>query len=272
MMLIKRCAGFIHTFRRGHSHKIRKTLEYLWRAYSKPTPEAAKEVMTVLFLCSAIAVVTGAFFFRWMSQMLKYDQPSSATTASLYSVLAFFLLSLVHPIRCTFTIILPTLGTKQGRKLILSTAIMLLALNVIPNIVSNVAVVAQVLKCTAGGLAQSLINSSDLINRAKGELVKEAMKASLDIAPRLREFDHDTMINVSEVKQREGESWLLDTPSTSIYISINYKVLSYSPISCIFISACRDTEVVNFQQVYTWNFSFGSEHCVLEPSEPNTGG
>ncbi|XP_036388788.1 osteoclast stimulatory transmembrane protein [Megalops cyprinoides] len=378
---------------------IKTALVDLWSAYSKPTPEACKEVLTLLLLCFVIAVVTGGILFNWMSQMLRYDHLTATTVAGLSAVAAFLLLSLVHPFRCVFTMILATLGTKQGHKLILSTCLMLLALNVIPNIAANVGVVAHVLKCTAGGLAQSLINSSELMNRAKGELVKEASQTNLDVTSTLRDFDHYTYINVSGVKQRfvvvshhierdfshaksvleatklvanrllaaffvvylfvesacylkgyltnvkfdnvyitgqllhmtrengiqilpgntknivystsykiskqefyrcllqivfislylvaavfvvaldyivynvvrTSQAWLLDIPSTSISISILYKVKSSVPVSCLLFSTCEGTAVVDFQRVYPWNFSFGSGRCALEPSEPDRG-
>ncbi|KAG7472035.1 hypothetical protein MATL_G00104290 [Megalops atlanticus] len=268
MKIIKGRVGFVHTSRLAPS--IKTALVDLWSAYSKPTPEASKELLTLLLLCFVIAVVTGSILFNWMLQVLCYDRPTAATVAGLSAVAAFLLLSLVHPFRCVFTMILATLGTKQGRKLILSTCLMLLALNVIPNIAANVGVVAHVLKCTAGGLARSLINSSELMNRAKGELVKEASRTNLDITSTLRDFDHYTYINVSGVQQRTSEAWLLDIPSTSISISILYKVKSSVPVSCLLLSNCEGL-VVDFQRVYPWNFSFGSGHCALEPSEPDRG-
>ncbi|XP_035238128.1 osteoclast stimulatory transmembrane protein [Anguilla anguilla] len=202
MAFFNRWAGFTHAFRQGPYRRIKPALCYFWDAYSKPAPETIREGLTLLCLCSIVAMVTGGFLFHWMSQCLRYDQLASATVAGFYAVAAFLLLSLVHPLRCTLALILPSLGTKQGRKLIISTSMMLLALNVIPNIASNVGVVAHVLKCTASGLAQSLINSSELVNTAKGDLVKEARKVDFLVPRLLTEFDHDTNINVSQVKQR----------------------------------------------------------------------
>ncbi|KAJ8369887.1 hypothetical protein SKAU_G00099150 [Synaphobranchus kaupii] len=272
-------AGYTRAFRQGPCRQIKTTLHNLWDAYSKPAPETFREGLTLLCLCSAVAAVTGSFLFQWMSQVLKYDQLPSATAAGLYAVSAFFLLPLVHPLRCALTLVLPSLGTKQGRKLIISTSVMLLVLNVVPNIAANVGVVAHVLRCTASSLAHSLITSSELVDSVKGDLVKEAWEPSSVFAPRLREFDQDTNINLSEVKQRfvdvshlkAGEPWLLDLPSTSISIVVNYKVQSYSPITCVTPITCIKVDVVKFKQRYAWNFSFMSEHCTLEPSKPDVG-
>ncbi|XP_061114369.1 osteoclast stimulatory transmembrane protein isoform X2 [Conger conger] len=194
--------SFPRAFRHGPCRRIKAALHYLWDAYSKPAPDTFREGLTLLGLCTIVAAVTGGLLFRWMSQILLYDQLPSTTAAVLYSVAALFLLPLVHPLRCALTLVLPSLGTKQGRKLIVSTAAMLLVFNVVPNIGTNVITVAHGLKCTAGGLAQSLIHSSELVNTAKGDLVKEARLASSKLVDSFKGFDHDTNINVSEVKQR----------------------------------------------------------------------
>ncbi|XP_023690989.2 osteoclast stimulatory transmembrane protein [Paramormyrops kingsleyae] len=192
-------------FRSGLWHRANATLGWLWSIYSKTHPDGIKEVVTLMFLCLAVAFLSGIILFSWMASSLSYGQRVSGATASIYGVAAFVSLFLCHPVRCVFTMALPTLGTKQGRRFILSAAVTLLMLNVLPNIGANVGVVSHTLKCSGGNLAQSLINSSEIINWAKGELVTAAMKAKeteLQFVRSLRNFDHFTYINLSNINQR----------------------------------------------------------------------
>ncbi|XP_065103256.1 osteoclast stimulatory transmembrane protein [Paramisgurnus dabryanus] len=185
--------------------RVRSSIETLWLCYSTPTPQTAGHLLALLALCLSMAVVTAGLLFHWLTDFLKYELQTAWVAVCIYGASVFILSSLIHPFRCALTLIFPTLGTRQGRKLLLSTSVMIVMLYVLPNMAANIATLTHIVKCASEKLSQSLLSSSDLINTIKDNIVKTAEESAIsikDLMQTLHDFNHTTNINVSEVKNR----------------------------------------------------------------------
>ncbi|NWH85679.1 OCSTP protein, partial [Aegithalos caudatus] len=141
----------------------------LWWIYSKPVPADGRELWTFFLQCSCITAVIGGLFYNWMFASLEYSWHLSTATAVSFGLLLLLTLLLVHPARCVFSMIMPTLGTKQGRKLLFSTCIMIAVVNITPNIMSNIKTILQVIKCICKNSSDSLLNSTALLEDVSWE-------------------------------------------------------------------------------------------------------
>lgn len=158
-----------------------RTAADLWCIYSKPVPAGGRELRALFLQCSCLAAVVGGLFYNWLFASLEYSWHLAVAMAVSFSLLLLLTLFLVHPARCVFSMIMPTLGTKQGRKLLLSTCVMIVAVNVTPNIVSNIKTILEVIKCICKNSSESLLNSTALLGTASWEFGEEIQAAGNSI-------------------------------------------------------------------------------------------
>uniref|UniRef100_A0A8B9Z228 Osteoclast stimulatory transmembrane protein n=1 Tax=Buteo japonicus TaxID=224669 RepID=A0A8B9Z228_9AVES len=177
----------------------------LWSVYSKPVPANGRELWTLFLQCSCITVVIGGLFYNWMFASLEYSWHLSIAMAMSFSPLLLLTLFLVHPARCVFSMIMPTLGTKQGRKLLLSTCIMIVVINITPNIISNIKTILQVFKCICKNSSESLLNSTDLLATASwefGDAIQETISSINIYRPMNGHFQFSLLKNSSFIYQQ----------------------------------------------------------------------
>ncbi|XP_072489761.1 osteoclast stimulatory transmembrane protein [Notamacropus eugenii] len=157
--------------------KAQELLLAAWEVYSNPVPASCGQLLIQLLLCALIAVAAGGFAYNWLAASLVYSVRTSATGAIVCGFLLFLALGLVHPARCLLAITVPTLGTKQGRRLLLSSGFAELATHVVPNILANLGATTQVLRCVAQGSLESLLNSTHQLEAATVALDQAAGRA-----------------------------------------------------------------------------------------------
>ncbi|XP_044515555.1 osteoclast stimulatory transmembrane protein, partial [Gracilinanus agilis] len=145
-----------------------------WEVYSKPVPASCGQLFIQLLLSALLAGAAGGLAYNWLAVSLLYPERTSATGALACGFLLFLALSLVHPARCLLAITVPTLGTRQGRRLLLSSGFSELVTHVVPNILANVGATTQVLRCVAQGTLESLLNSTHQLEAATEALDQAA--------------------------------------------------------------------------------------------------
>ncbi|NWI24116.1 OCSTP protein, partial [Sula dactylatra] len=177
----------------------------LWSVYSKPVPANGRELWTLFLQCSCTTVVIGGLFYNWMFASLEYSWHLSIAMAVSFSLLLLLTLFLVHPARCVFSMIMPTLGTKQGRKLLLSTCIMIVVVNITPNIISNIKTILQIIKCICKNSSESLLNSTALLETASwqfGDAIQETVHSINIYRPMNGHFQFSLLNNSALIYQQ----------------------------------------------------------------------
>ncbi|KAB0395560.1 hypothetical protein E2I00_015672, partial [Balaenoptera physalus] len=132
-------------------HKTLALLQAAWVAFSQPVPASCGQLLTQLLLCGSLAIAAAGLTYHGLVSLLLYPLGPSAMVATVCGLLAFLGLGLVPPARCLFALSVPTLGTEQGRRLLLSWSTVTLAIVVVPNILANMHAAGQVLRCVTEG-------------------------------------------------------------------------------------------------------------------------
>ncbi|NXF09009.1 OCSTP protein, partial [Smithornis capensis] len=202
----------------------------LWWVYSKPVPADGRELWTLFLQCSCITAVIGGLFYNWMFASLEYSWHLSIAMSISFSLLLLLTLFLVHPARCVFSMIMPTLGTKQGRKLLLSTCVMIAVVNITPNITGNIKTILQVIKCICKNSSDSLLNSTALLQTASrefGDAIQATIHSLTIYKPMNGRFHFSLLQNTSSIYQQmnlAGEKISRDFLSVEILVKDSVRV------------------------------------------------
>lgn len=151
-------------------YKALVLLQTAWKAFSRPLPTSCSELLTQLLLCASLASVIAGLLHHWLVSSQLYPQGPPAPVTTVCGLLVFLSLSLVPPIRCLFALSVPTLGSEQGRRLLLSYSVANLAVAVVPNVLANLGAAGQVLSCVTEGSLESLLNTTDQLGLASQAL------------------------------------------------------------------------------------------------------
>lgn len=163
-------------------HKALVPLQTAWNAFSQPVPTSCSELLTQLLLCASLACVIAGLLHHWLVSSQLYPQGPPALVTTVCGLLVFLSLGLVPPIRCLFALSVPTLGSEQGRRLLLSYSVANLAVAVVPNVLANVGAAGQVLCCVTEGSLESLLNTTYQLGLASQALGPASQAGSRSLA------------------------------------------------------------------------------------------
>lgn len=153
-------------------------LQAAWNAFSQPVPASRNELLTQLLLCVSLASLIAGLVHHWLVSLQLYPLGPPTLVTALCGLFVFLSLGLVPPIRCLFALSVPTLGSEQGRRLLLSYSAANLAAAVMPNVLANVRAVGRVLGCVTEGSLESLLNTTYQLRQAARELVPAGQAVS----------------------------------------------------------------------------------------------
>ncbi|KAG9338150.1 hypothetical protein JZ751_027018 [Albula glossodonta] len=173
--------------------------------YCKPRPRNSKELAGLFFLCFSIVVSTGGLLYCWMAFTLKYDPSLSIIVAVVWVAILAPALVLVHPFRCAFTIIIPSLGTKQGRKILLSVALTMLVASCIPSMVNNIKVVGEMIKCSTVVTAEEIVRSQTMVKSALSDM-RETLKSVPQLLDISSQLHLQNSADIKELKRKLKEA------------------------------------------------------------------
>ncbi|NWU81711.1 OCSTP protein, partial [Onychorhynchus coronatus] len=202
----------------------------LWWVYSKPVPADGRELCTLFLQCSCVTALMGGLFYNWMFASLEYSWHLSTAASVSFSLLLLLALLLVHPARCVCSMAMPTLGTKQGRNLLLSTCVVIAVVNVTPSIISNMKTILQVIKCICKNSSDSLLNSTALLQAASQEFggaIQEAVYLLTFYRPMNGRFKFSSLQNTSSIYQKmdlAGEKISRDLLSAEVLVKDSVRV------------------------------------------------
>uniref|UniRef100_A0A8C5Q6J1 Dendritic cell-specific transmembrane protein-like domain-containing protein n=1 Tax=Leptobrachium leishanense TaxID=445787 RepID=A0A8C5Q6J1_9ANUR len=143
--------------------KIHILILEICSAYFNPVPTSKKQLLILAVECFLLSLTNGILLHKWLSTYLQYDPQSVYILAITVAVFMFCVLMLVHPVRCIFGIIIPSIGTKQGRNFLWSAGFMVIILNILPNIITNIRVVFHAMKCITQHSSESILNSTHVL-------------------------------------------------------------------------------------------------------------
>uniref|UniRef100_H0VHC5 Osteoclast stimulatory transmembrane protein n=1 Tax=Cavia porcellus TaxID=10141 RepID=H0VHC5_CAVPO len=178
-----------------------------WDTFCQPVPANHSQLLTHLLLCGSLAVTAAGLAHHWLMSSRLYPLELSATVAMVCGLLVFLALGLVPPIRCLFALSVPTLGTKQGRQLLLSYSTATLAIAVVPNVLANVRATGQVLRCVTEGSVESLLNTTHHLHAASRALSSAGRAGSRGLTFEIQGNGSAFQLHMLKVAQRVQEDF-----------------------------------------------------------------
>ncbi|XP_029568510.1 osteoclast stimulatory transmembrane protein isoform X2 [Salmo trutta] len=192
----RRASGFLSSFKR----RLSSTLTFQWGVYSKPSPTNKLEVFNLFCFCLIVGAALAGLLHVWMVYGLNYQPFPSMVVSSTWGCIIVLLLFLLHPVRCVLSISVPSLGTKQGRKILVSTALVVVVTSCIPNMTKNLSRSVDMIKCSSHSSAERILASTSQVNNALHDL-KDFIGTVPKIVNSNQFLQLDQKVDVEEMKR-----------------------------------------------------------------------